>query len=276
MSLDANFELKIDGGLVMEIRTHPSTPPDAVADMLADATASFRTGFQSMMICGDNLAADNPDPDSQGEAHEPLPVEWKYFNYNPTTTEVESTPPQYSDDYTELSADGATATDSGNGDNKQKRDFYGEQPLIGKIPYTINGIPAVTINYHPAMGIGEITDILENAVTDLRKELESRNPLIYDPDTVTLTVPAMHVGSHITNLMDAYTSKLSITLEQEDYEAADKYFSKSEKLYEWMCRNYTPQAIKNSPEPHEQLRRLENFRGIREHGGTDTTSNSSN
>lgn len=271
MSLAAKFELKIDGKPVMTIHAHPSTPPDAVADMLADATASFRNGFESMMICGDNL-----DPDTTDETSEPMPVQWKYFNYNPTTTEVESTSPQYSDDYTDLSADAATATDGSNDDTKPKRDFYSEQPLIGEIPYTINGIPAVTINYHPAMGIGEIADILEDGAKDLRKELEGRNPLIYDPDTVTLAVPAMRVGSHITHLMDAYTSKLSIALEQEDYEAADKYFSNSEKLYEWMCRNYTPQAIKNSPELQGQSRRLENFRGIREHGATDTTSDSSN
>lgn len=253
MSLDAKFELRIDGGLVMEFRVHPNTHPDAIADMLEDAAASFRNGFESMMTCGDSLVAGNADPDSQDEAHEPPPVEWKYFNYNPTTTETDSTSTQYPDSYTITN------------DNKPKRDFYGEQPLIGEIPYTINGVPAVTINYHPAMGLGEIADILEDGAKDLRKELESRNPLVYDPDTVTLTVPAMHAGQHLTNLLDSYSTKFGIALEMEDYEAADKYFNKGEKLFEWMHRNYTPEAIIESPAVDQLSRRIESFRGIKEH-----------
>jgi hypothetical protein len=264
MSLDARFELRIDGGLVMEIRVHPNTAADAIADMLEDAAASFRNGFESVMTSGDSLAADNVDTDSTGEAHEPPPVEWKHFNYNPANTEAVSTSPQYSDDYTDLPGDDATAPDGSNGDSKPKRDFYGEQPLIGEIPYTINGIPAVTINYHPAMGIGEIADILKDAETDLRNELESRNPLVYNPDTVTLTVPAMRVCPHLTNQMDSYFSKFAIALELEDHEAADKFFSMSEKFYEWMHRNYTPEAIKNSPAVDQLSRRIESFRGIKE------------
>jgi hypothetical protein len=260
MSLDAKFELKIDGGLVMEIRVHPNNHPDTIADILEDATESFRTGFQLMMTCGDNL-----DPDSQSEAYEPPSVEWKYFNYDPPTTETDPTP-QYTDDYAELSNDDAPATD------KPKRDFNGEQPLIGEIPYTINGIPAVMINFHPAMGIDNLADILEDAAKDLRKEMESRNPLVYDPDTVTLTVPAMHVGQHLTNLADSYNTKFFLALEAEDTEAADKFFSKGEQLHEWMCRNYTPAAIKNSPAVQQLSRRIESFSGIRQPDGTDTTT----
>lgn len=268
MSLDARFELKIDGGQVMEIRVHPHTHPDAIADMLEDAAASFRNGFESMMTYGDSLAADNVALDSQNEALEPPPVEWKYFNYNPATTEAKLIPTQYPDSYSALPNDDATATDS----TKPKRDFYDEQPLIGEIPYTINGIPAVMINYHPAMGIGEIADILKDAESDLRNELETRNPLLYDPDTVTLTVPAMRVGAHITNLLDSYNTKFGIALDTEDYEAADTYWSKGEKLFEWMHRNYTPEAIKNSPDVQQLSRRIESFRGIRGHKVTDTAT----
>lgn len=265
MGLDARFELRIDGSQVMEIRVHPNTHPDAIADMLEDAAASFRNGFKSMMTGGENVAADNADVVSQSEAHEPPPVEWKYFNYNTTNSESGSTPPQYSDGSTGLSADDASATDDSSDDSKPKRDFHGEQPLIGEIPYTINGIPAVTINYHPAMGLGEIADILEDSAKDLRKELESRNPLVYDPDPVALTVPAMHVGAHLTKLLESHTTKFGIALELEDYEAADNFFSKSEKLFEWMHRNYTPEAIKNSPAVDQLSRRIESFRGIKEH-----------
>lgn len=257
MSLDAKFELKIDGGLVMEIRVHPDTHPHAISDILEDATTLFRNGFKSMMTDGDS--------GRNGEQHEPPPVEWTFYNYNPETPETEALHPSNhitSPDGTAIPADRSTGT-------KPERNFYGEQPLIGEIPYTINGIPAVTINYHPAMGIGEIADILEDGAKDLRKELENRNPLIYDPDTVTLTVPAMHVGKALTNLMDSYSSKLAIALEMEDYEAADVYFGKSEKLYEWMCRNYTPEAVKNNPDAQQLSARIESFKGIKQHKKTD-------
>lgn len=265
MSLDAKFELRIDGGMVMDIRVHPNTHPDAIADMLEDAAASFRNGFEPMMTCGDNVATDNAGPDSKSELYDPPPVEWKYFNYNPTDIEAESTSLQYPDDYTDLPVDDARATDGSNEESRPRRDFHGEQPLIGKIPYSINGIPAVMVNYHPAMGLSEIAAILEDGAKDLRKELESRNPLVYDPDTVTLTVPAMLVGQHLTNLMDTYDGKFAVALELEDYDAADKFFSKCEKLYEWMCRNYTPEAIKNSAAVQQLSKRIESFKGIQQH-----------
>ena len=267
MSLDAHFELKIDGGLVMEIRVHPKTSPDAIADMLEDAAFSFRDGFEAMMTCGDSLTTDNAVPDNQSEAHEPPPAEWKFFNYNPAVPEAESTT-QYPDSYSALPKEDLSSTNG----SKPRSDFHEEAPLIGEIPYSINGIPAVTINYHPAMGISEIADILEDATKDLRKELENRNPLLYDPDTVSLTVPAMHVGATLTNLLDSYNTKFGIALDMDDYEAADKYFNKSEKLFEWMYRNYTPEAIKNSPNVEQLSRRIESFRGIREHNGTGTTT----
>jgi hypothetical protein len=282
MSLNAKFELKIDGDLLMEIRFNPEIEPDGVADILEDAGACLRVGYLEMMECGDSMPVDNVDPDSRNEAHEPLQTGWTYFNYTPETSENEPAthhddssarrdlyiypsdllPDSFYEGRKPISETEPTTTDTTA--TKPKRDFHGEQPLIGEIPYTINGIPAVTINYHPAMGLGGIADILEDAAKDLRKELESRNPLLYDPDTVSLTVPAMRVGSHLTNLMNSYDNKFYVAMELEDYDAADKFFGKAERLYEWMCRNYTPEAIKNSPELQQHTLRLESFRGIKE------------
>lgn len=80
MSLDAKFELRIDGSLVMEIRVHPKTAADAVADMLEDAATSIREGVAAMMEPGDSIS---------DSAEEPPPVEWRYFNYDPPTFETE-------------------------------------------------------------------------------------------------------------------------------------------------------------------------------------------
>lgn len=82
MSLDARFELRIDGGLVMEIRVHPKTAADAVADMLEDAAASIREGIETMMdpIHSEAGAAD------QDDTAEPPPIEWRYSKGNPDTT----------------------------------------------------------------------------------------------------------------------------------------------------------------------------------------------
>ena len=76
MSLDARFELRIDGSLVMEIRVHPKTAADAVADMLEDAAATIREGIDTMMAPGRKTTAES-------EPQEPLPVEWRYYESAP-------------------------------------------------------------------------------------------------------------------------------------------------------------------------------------------------
>lgn len=244
MSLDAKFALKIDGGLVLEICVHPSTNPDAVADMLQDAVFSFRDGL-TLMTAGTGL-------DAIGR-NDPQPVEWLYFNYEPQTfvadPPADATTIAASDTDSELSATG-------------KPSFYGEQPLIGETTYSVNGVPSVKLNYHPAMGISEIACILEDAAKDLRQELASRQPVQYDARTVSLTVPATRVGQHILNQLNSYNSKFEMALLAEDDEAAEKFFAISEKFYDWIHRNYTPEAIKNSSEL-QQTHRLETFKGIR-------------
>jgi hypothetical protein len=79
MSLDAKFELRIDCNLVMEIRVHPKTAADAVADMLEDAAATIREGVDSMMEQGEGSAECSTNIANQREALEPLPVEWRCF-----------------------------------------------------------------------------------------------------------------------------------------------------------------------------------------------------
>lgn len=141
--------------------------------------------------------------------------------------------------------------------------FYEEQPLIGQHQCKINGILAVEINSHPALGIGELAKILRDTAEDLEKELASRNPVQYDTRVTTLTVPAVHIGSHVNNLLDDLAIKFNLALQAGDTAAADRFFDRSQKLYEWVHNNYTPDAIKNGPIAEHQHNRLEPFRVIR-------------
>jgi hypothetical protein len=261
--LSAKFELRINGSRVLKIHAHPQTHPDSIADMLQDAVFLFRDGL-SLMTAGTDL-------DAIGE---PLPMEWIYFNYDPAIFEAEQEAPPDTEllafsDVTEFKH---VNTSVNSQEQPPRIDFYGEQPLVGEKIYTINGVTAVKINHHPVMGINELADILEDAALDLRKELENRNPHRYDPDTISLTVPAMIVGSNLTNLMESYDTKFIMALEMEDHETADKYFEKGEKLYGWMTRNYTPEAIKNSPATQQRSHRIERFKGIRKHSENSPTS----
>lgn len=244
MGLDARFELRIDSRRVLEIHAHPQTHPDTIADMLQDAVFSLRHGLAMM-----NPGTDHGDSCSE----EPPPVEWTYFNYNPQNFTTE---PQEGNT-TLPAADGGEIQE-----NKPHRDFYGEQPLIGEITYTVNGIPATHINYHPAMGIDEIAHVLEDAAKDLRQKLASRQPVQHDARTVSLTVPAIYVGQHLLNQLNSYSDKIELALLAGDHKAAEKFMETSEKLYEWMARNYTPEAIKNSTTLEYQARQLRTFRGI--------------
>ncbi len=79
MSLEAKFELKINGGLVMQIEVHPQTHPEAIADMLEDAATSIREGVDTMMEPGESISAEGNGTSDQGESKEPPPVEWRYF-----------------------------------------------------------------------------------------------------------------------------------------------------------------------------------------------------
>lgn len=91
MGLDAKFELRIDGKLVMGIRVHPKTTADAVADMLEDAASTIREGIETMMAPGRSTTDESSD-------QEPLPVEWRYFESapgtagNPVNTQFDYTP----------------------------------------------------------------------------------------------------------------------------------------------------------------------------------------
>lgn len=133
----------------------------------------------------------------------------------------------------------------------------------GETTYTINGVTAVKVNYHHAIGIGEIADILEDAAKDLRKELESRNQVQYDACTVSLTVPATYVNQHFTNQMNAQTDKFFFAMEDGNMEAAEKYWALGGKFYEYIRRNHTPEAIKNSQVLQQQAKRIQAFKGIR-------------
>lgn len=245
MSLDARFELRIDGSRVLEIHAHPQTHPDAIADMLQDAVFSLRNGL-ALMTAGADLNTSNSD--------NPPPVEWLYFNYDPQVPKADPA----TDDDTLSSGDAYRDLQ----ESTSSKDFYGEQPLVGEATYTINGIPAVRINYHPALEMGALARILQDAAKDRLEELDSRQPVQYDSRTVSLTVPATRVGQHILNQLNSYIAKFETALMVEDQEAAEKFWTMSEKFYEWICRNFTPEAIKNSPEL-QQSRHIAPFKGIK-------------
>ena len=84
----------------------------------------------------------------------------------------------------------------------------------------------------------------------------------YDPRTLSLTVPAMRVGQHFINRLNSYNDKFELALLAGDDTAAYKFWERAEELYDWVYRNYTPEAIKNSP-ALQQTRKLEPFRGIK-------------
>lgn len=256
MNLDAKFELRINGDPLLQIQVSPHTHPDEIADMLEGFACTFREGVTNMM--------DKAETSGQSSTSEPPQWQCLYYNYDPAEfeTKQEAAPDSElltADDVAEFEHIDTSADDQ---EATPRNDFYGEKPLIGETTYTINGVPAVKLNYHPSLGIDEIAVILEDVARDLRQELASRQPVQYDDRTVSLTVPATRVGQHILNQLNCYNEKFEMAILVEDDEAAEKFFAISEKLYEWICRNYTPEAIKNSPEL-QQTRRLETFRGIK-------------
>lgn len=257
MNLDAKFELRIDGDPLLQIQVSPHTHPDEIADMLEGFSYTFREGVTNMMDKAETSGLSSPS--------EPPPWQCLYYNYDPAEFEgVREAAPDYelltADDVAEFEHIDTSADDQET--TTPRTDFYGEHPLIGETTYTINGVPAVKLNYHPSLGIDEIAVILEDAARDLRQELAGRQPVQYDDRTVSLTVPATRVGQHILNQLNCYNKKFEMAVLAESDEAAEKFFVISEKLYGWICRNYTPEAIKNSPEL-QQTRRLETFRGIK-------------
>ena len=161
-----------------------------------------------------------------GAAHKPKDqeqslIEWRHFNYTP---------------------DGEADTTPGTG-------------LSAKFELRTEGVLLMKVRCHPWTPVDSLAMVLDDLAVEIRKDLNSKTPILtiqqrlheIDTSDNSPTPPATFTGKAINNLLETALNKLNIAMEFGYDELIEKYFAMGEKLYEWQCNNYTPEAIENGP-----------------------------
>lgn len=232
MELDARFELRINKNLSMEIRVRPEIPPDAIADMLADAAATIREGIETMMVHGDAPANDITAATGEDTEEEPLPVEWRYFNYSPTAAAESDT------------RQGGRIFAHPKALKMIEHAFYGYEITEDADGYTVNlgGDTRVKFTKSGEIlsfdGIGEFFRTRDSVDKDMQD-----TPAVYESQTGT--PPAAHLGKSVRDNYNAAIDKATIAATIDDPQLHDRHWNRATAIRDLIVSNYTPEAIAN-------------------------------
>lgn len=127
--------------------------------------------------------------------------------------------------------------------------------LDAKIELSAEGHKIMVINVHPQTSMEAVADILEDLAADIRRDLINKTPVLtlhqrrneIDTSSHSTTPPAAFIGKHLQDQFNTSFDKAILAMDYGDEATAQKYWDRSEKLYEWMVHNYTQEAIENGP-----------------------------